>query len=116
MAASNSQEFLALVGEMENLKTKFASLDLENQCLLGDLQKVNVEKQQQRGVYAAGSTIRINHCSFTTTKKEYSSTNISEDRTQNSTLKEYFSTNAPFPKQNVFSHQISTITVQYYAK
>ena len=24
------------------------------------------EKQQQRGVYAAGSTIRINHCSFTT--------------------------------------------------
>ena len=48
MAASNPQEFLALVAKMENLKTKFASLELENQRLLGDLQKVIVEKQQQQ--------------------------------------------------------------------
>ena len=48
MVVSNPQEFLALVAEMENLKTKFASLELENQRLLGDLQKVIVEKQQQQ--------------------------------------------------------------------
>ena len=56
MAASNSQEFLALATEMENLKTKFASLELENQCLLGDLQKVtnNGEATTTRGAYAAG--------------------------------------------------------------
>ena len=46
MAASNPQEYLALVAEMENLKSKFASLELENQRLLEDLQKVSVEKQQ----------------------------------------------------------------------
>ena len=33
---------------MENLKSKFASLELENQRLLGDLQKVTMEKQQQQ--------------------------------------------------------------------
>ena len=48
MGPSNPQEFLALVAEMENLKTKFASLELENQRLLGDLQKVTMEKQQQQ--------------------------------------------------------------------
>ena len=46
MAAGNPQDYLALVAEMENLKTKFSSLDLENQRLLEDLQKVTVEKQQ----------------------------------------------------------------------
>ena len=46
MAAGNPQECLALVAEMENLKSKFASLDPENQRLLQDLQKVSVEKQQ----------------------------------------------------------------------
>ena len=33
---------------MEKIKTKFALLELENQCLLGDLQKVTMEKQQQQ--------------------------------------------------------------------
>ena len=48
MAASNTQEYLALVAEMENLKAKFTSLEIENQRLLGDLQKVTMEKQQQQ--------------------------------------------------------------------
>ena len=48
MAATNTQEYLALFVEMENLKSKFASLELENQRLLGDLQKVTIEKQQQQ--------------------------------------------------------------------
>ena len=48
MVASNSQEYLSLVGEMENLKTKFPLLEFENQRLLGDLQKVIVDKQQQQ--------------------------------------------------------------------
>ena len=48
MGASNSQEFLPLVAEMENLKTKFTSFELENQGLLGDLQKVTMEQQQQQ--------------------------------------------------------------------
>ena len=48
MVTSNLQEFIAHVAEMENLKTKFASLELENQRLLGDLQKVTMEKQQQQ--------------------------------------------------------------------
>ena len=46
MAAGNPQDYLALVAEMENLKTKFSSLELENQRLLEDLHKVTVEKQQ----------------------------------------------------------------------
>ena len=46
MATGNPQEYLALVAEMENLKSKFASLELENQRLLEDLQKVSIEKQQ----------------------------------------------------------------------
>ena len=48
MAAINSEEYLTLVAEMENLKSKFASLEVENQRLLGDLQKVTIEKQQQQ--------------------------------------------------------------------
>ena len=48
MAAINSKEYLTLVVEMEKLKSKFASPELENQRLLGDLQKVTVEKQQQQ--------------------------------------------------------------------
>ena len=48
MGGTNSQEYLALFAEMENLKSKFASLELENQRLLGDLQKVTIEKQQQQ--------------------------------------------------------------------
>ena len=48
MTANNSQEYHALV-EMENLKTKFQLLELENQSqILRDLQKVTVEKQQQQ--------------------------------------------------------------------
>jgi predicted nuclease with TOPRIM domain len=46
MATSNPQEYLALVAEMENLKSKFTALELENQRLLEDLQKVSIEKQQ----------------------------------------------------------------------
>ena len=46
MAVGNPQEYLTLVAEMENLKSKFASLELENQWLLEDLQKVSIEKQQ----------------------------------------------------------------------
>ena len=37
MAASDPQEYLTLVAEMENLKREFASLELENQQLLEDL-------------------------------------------------------------------------------
>ena len=48
MAASNTQEYLALFAEMENLQTKFTSLELENQRLLGNIQKVTIEKQQQQ--------------------------------------------------------------------
>ena len=48
MAIINSEEYLTLVAEMENIKSKFASLELENQRLLGDLQKVTMEKQQQQ--------------------------------------------------------------------
>ena len=48
MAAVNSEEYLTLVAEMENLKSKFTSLEVENQRLLGDLQKVTIEKQQQQ--------------------------------------------------------------------
>ena len=49
---------------MENIKSKFASLELENQRLLGDLQKVTMEKQQQqqeftRRVHQLESTIVI---------------------------------------------------------
>ena len=47
MATGNPEEYLALVAEMENLKSKFASLELENQRLLQDLQKDLVEKQQR---------------------------------------------------------------------
>jgi hypothetical protein len=48
MATGNPQEYLelALVAEMENLKRKFVALELENQRLLEDLQKVSIEKQQ----------------------------------------------------------------------
>ena len=48
MAIINSEEYITLVVEMENIKSKFASLELENQRLLGDLQKVTMEKQQQQ--------------------------------------------------------------------
>ena len=46
MATGNPQEYLALVAELENLKSKFTALELENQRLLEDLQKVSIEKQQ----------------------------------------------------------------------
>jgi hypothetical protein len=46
MATSNPQEYLALVAELENLKSKFTALELENQRLLEDLHKVSMEKQQ----------------------------------------------------------------------
>jgi hypothetical protein len=46
MATGNPQEYLALVAEMENLKSKFIALELENQQLLEDLQKVSIKKQQ----------------------------------------------------------------------
>jgi pyruvate-formate lyase len=46
MATSNPQEYLALVAELENLKSKFTALELENQRLLEDLQKVSMENQQ----------------------------------------------------------------------
>jgi hypothetical protein len=46
MATGNPQEYLALLGEMENLKSNFTALELENQRLLEDLQKVSIEKQQ----------------------------------------------------------------------
>ena len=46
MVVGNPQEYITLVAEMENLKSKFASLELGNQRLLQDLQKVLVEKQQ----------------------------------------------------------------------
>ena len=46
MADGNLEDYPALVVEMENIKTKFASLELENQRLLEDLQKVTLEKQQ----------------------------------------------------------------------
>ena len=48
MAASNTQKYLVVVAEQANLKAKFTSLELEKQRLLGDLQKVTVEKQQQQ--------------------------------------------------------------------
>ena len=51
MVVGNPQEYLALVAKMENLKSKFASLELENQRLLEDLQKVLVEKQQIHGEF-----------------------------------------------------------------
>ena len=64
MAIINSEEYITLVAEMENIKSKFASLELENQRLLGDLQKVTMEKQQQeeeftRQVQQLESTIVI---------------------------------------------------------
>ena len=43
MDVGNPQEYRALV-EMENPKTKFISLELENRHLLENLQKVSVEK------------------------------------------------------------------------
>ena len=48
MPVVNSEEYLTLVAEMENLKSKFTSLELENQRLFGDLQKVTMETQQQQ--------------------------------------------------------------------
>jgi predicted nuclease with TOPRIM domain len=46
MATGNPQEYLALVAEVENLKRKFTALELENQRLLKNLEKVSIEKQQ----------------------------------------------------------------------
>jgi hypothetical protein len=37
MASGNPQEYLALIAELENLKSKFTPLELENQRLLEDL-------------------------------------------------------------------------------
>jgi hypothetical protein len=69
MAASNTQEYLALVAKIEDLKLKFVALELENQQLLEDLQKVSIEKQQIHGiVYTKGSTIRISNSSSRTSK------------------------------------------------
>ena len=48
MVAINLEEYLTLVAKVENLKSKFASLALENQRLLGYPQKVTMEKQQQQ--------------------------------------------------------------------
>ena len=49
MAAINSEEYLTLIVEMENLKSKLTYLELENQRqILRDLQKVTMEKQQQQ--------------------------------------------------------------------
>ena len=39
------QNLMSIVSELESLKTKFLALEIENQSLLEDLQKVTTEKQ-----------------------------------------------------------------------
>ena len=47
MAMVSAQEYQSVFSELQCLKEKFIVLEQENQRLLGDLQQIALEKQQQ---------------------------------------------------------------------
>ena len=59
MAAINSEEYLTLVAEMENLKSNFTSLELENQRLLAKLEKQQQQEEFMWRVQQLDSTIVV---------------------------------------------------------
>ena len=49
MAIVSAQEYQSVFSKLQCLKEKFVGLEQENQRLLGDLQQIALEKQQQHG-------------------------------------------------------------------
>jgi hypothetical protein len=49
METVSAQEYQFVFLEFKSLKDKFAALEQENHCVLGDLQQIAPEKQQQHG-------------------------------------------------------------------
>ena len=49
METVSAQEYQSVFSELQCIKEKFAALEQENHCLLGDLQQIALEKQQQHG-------------------------------------------------------------------
>jgi hypothetical protein len=49
METISAQEYQSVFSELQSLKEKFAALEQENYRLLGDLQQIALEKQQQHG-------------------------------------------------------------------
>ena len=49
MAIVSTQEYQSVFSELQCLKENFVALEQENQHLLGDLQQIALEKQQQHG-------------------------------------------------------------------
>jgi hypothetical protein len=49
METVSAQEYQSVFSELQSLKEKFAALEQENHRLLGDLQQIALEKQQQHG-------------------------------------------------------------------
>ena len=49
MATIGAQEYQSVFSELQCLKENFVALEQENQHLLGDLQQIALEKQQQCG-------------------------------------------------------------------
>ena len=46
MTIVSAQEYQSVFSELQCLKEKFVALKQENQCLLGDLHQITIEKQQ----------------------------------------------------------------------
>ena len=49
METVSAQEYQSVFSELQSLKEKFVALEQENHRLLGDLQQISLEKQQQHG-------------------------------------------------------------------
>ena len=49
METVSAQEYQSVFSELQWIKEKFAGLEQENHHLLGDLQQIALEKQQQHG-------------------------------------------------------------------
>ena len=50
MATISAQENQYVISKLQCLKEKFVAMKQENQCMLGDLQQITIEKQQQHEV------------------------------------------------------------------
>ena len=46
MEIVSTQEYQSVFSKLQCLKEKFVALEQENQCLLGDLHQITIEKQQ----------------------------------------------------------------------
>ena len=46
MAIVSAHEYQSVFSELQCLKEKFVALKQENQCLLGDLHQITIEKEQ----------------------------------------------------------------------